>query len=410
MNTSKRFWLAGLAALLTVAALMLGGELLRPGPARAAPAARPLLATLTVTNANDSGAGSLRQAIADAAAGDTIVFDPGLSGQTITLTSGQLVIDKNLTLDGSALAAQITVSGNNASRVFYVNAGVTCTLQSLTVANGSAVDVSGGGIYNAGTLNVTDSTLSGNTAYEAGGIYNAGTLNVTNSTLSGNDALAGGGISNRGTLNVTNSTLSGNYASNGGGIYNAGTLDVTNSTLSGNIASDGGGIAHYGGNATLRNTIVANSPSGGNCDGAITNGGNNLDDGDTCGFGAANGSLSNTAPQLGALTGSPAYFPLNSGSPAIDGVTYNAPNGAPATNQRGVSRPQGAGYDIGAYEYQAAAPSPDDFVITVKTDNAGTSGPMQFTIPTNGGGYNYNVDCDNDGVNEATGADRQLHL
>jgi len=105
---------------------------------------------------------------------------------------------------------------------------------------------------------------------------------------------------------------------------------------------------------TLRNTIVANSASGGNCVGTITNGGNNIDDGTTCGWVSASGSMSSTDPLLGALAnnGGPTQtFALLTGSPAIDGVTFNAPNSAPSTDQRGVARPQGVRYDIGSYEW-----------------------------------------------------------
>jgi len=107
----------------------------------------------------------------------------------------------------------------------------------------------------------------------------------------------------------------------GGGILNSGKpSNITNSTFSGNSASSsGGGIYNdTGDTATLRNTIVAESASGGNCGGTITNGGNNIDDGATCGWGSISGSKSKTNPLLGVLSGSPAYFPLNTGSPAID--------------------------------------------------------------------------------------------
>jgi hypothetical protein len=109
---------------------------------------------------------------------------------------------------------------------------------------------------------------------------------------------------------------------------------------------------------TLRNTIVANSLSGENCDGTITNGGSNLEDGTTCGWGSAFGSMSSTNPLLGVLTGSPAYFPLNAGSLAIDKGDDPICAASPVNNQsqNGVTRPQGAHCDIGAYELDYIMP------------------------------------------------------
>src|SRR6266508_3503337 len=164
--------------------------------------------------------GSLRQAILDAASGDAINFniptdDPGCTGGVCTITlASELTIDKSLTIQGRA-ANQLTVSGNNAVRVFNIASGnFDVTLSGLTIANGTSGfshgDRDGGGISNnsTGTLNVTNSTLSGNTADAGGGNANGtGTVNVTNSTLSGNHAgFDGGGIANgTGTVNVTNS-------------------------------------------------------------------------------------------------------------------------------------------------------------------------------------------------------------
>src|SRR4051812_26909420 len=90
-------------------------------------------ATITVTNTNDGGPGSLRQAMADAAPGDIINFN--VTG-TITLTSGQLVVDKSLTIRGAG-AGLLSVSGNNTSRVFFINNGATVTLDGMTVRNGA---------------------------------------------------------------------------------------------------------------------------------------------------------------------------------------------------------------------------------------------------------------------------------
>src|SRR5262245_58771123 len=166
----------------------------------------------TVTTLADAGPGSLRQAILDTPGGSTVDFQPGLSG-TITLTSGEVAINKDLTVAGPG-ADVVTVSGNHASRVFNIAPTFTVDISGLTIADGSVGIAFGGGILNAGTLTVTDSTLSGNSVRvggQGGGIFNEGTLTVTGSTLSGNSASVGGGISNLGgTLTVTSSTLSGN--------------------------------------------------------------------------------------------------------------------------------------------------------------------------------------------------------
>jgi hypothetical protein len=232
--------------------------------------------TFTVTNLNDSGPGSLRQAIIDAnssTGADTIVFQSGLSG-TITLSSKLPPITDadGLTIDGQT--ADITVDGNNAVRSgFEVSSGAALTVNNLTIARGFD-PVSGGAIANFGELQITNSTLSGNnTDFSGGGVYNnpGAALEVSNSTLSENgnsNTGQGGGIDNFGGLNVTNSTLSGNEAATvGGGIFSApsGTLTVSNSTFYGNSAAGGGAIRNAAGAtpALLQNTIVANSTSGG---------------------------------------------------------------------------------------------------------------------------------------------------
>src|SRR5947199_5974584 len=94
-------------------------------------------ATMTVMNTNDSDAGSLRQALADAVDGDTINFDSLLNGQTITLTSGELLVDKSVTISGPG-SDNLTVDGNHASRVFHVSRWVSATIAGLSITNGSA--------------------------------------------------------------------------------------------------------------------------------------------------------------------------------------------------------------------------------------------------------------------------------
>jgi hypothetical protein len=226
-------------------------------------------ATLTVVNTNDSGAGSLRQGIADAAPGDTINFDAGLSGQTITLTTGRLEISQNLTITGPA--GGIAVSGNNASQVFLVYSGTTVNMAFLTISNGFASSGEGGGIEIGGTLNLTNVNVTGNVAENGGGIAAGGRLNATNSTVSGNTANdLGGGILSGGVVTLTDVTVIGNTAAGGGGIFSsARPLTLANVTISGNSAEGivfgnpidgaGGGIFNAGPASLTNVAVTANS-------------------------------------------------------------------------------------------------------------------------------------------------------
>ena len=218
-----------------------------------------------VTNSADSGPGTLRSAITNAASGAVITFDPSLSGATITL-SNTLTINTNLTIDASALPGGLQINGNGSVffQIFNVASSITVFLNSLTITNAG-----NGGIANYGILTLNNCTLSGNNAFTGGGgIYNGGTLSMNKCTLSGNSAVYGGGIWNDigGTLTMNQCTLSGNSAVYGGGIYNGSgsfnsyesTLTLNQCTLSGNSSPGGygGGIENYGGALALTNTIV----------------------------------------------------------------------------------------------------------------------------------------------------------
>jgi hypothetical protein len=235
---------------------------------------------ITVTDTTDSSPNSLRAAIAAANPGDTIDFSLQLPA-TIILTSGELLINKNLTIRGPG-ASNLAISGNNTVQVFSIGGGITVTISGVTIENGTAGSNNGGGINNAGKLMLRNSTLSGNSALYGngtcnsgcgGGIWNQGTLTVSNSTLSGNTTnFYGGGIFNTGTLTVTNSTLSGNsdmsgIGYGGGGIFNAGPLTVSNSTLSGNSvassAGNAGGIWNQGTLTMSNSTLSGNSAGNG---------------------------------------------------------------------------------------------------------------------------------------------------
>lgn len=341
------------------------------------------LSTLVIVAGTPAARAAGVVTVCDEAHLDTALIGGGLitfacgGPATITVT-GTKTIAADTTIDGDGL---ITISGGHAVGVFFVASGVPFTIQDLTIADANADGgggqgfAGGGGIFNQGTLTVTNSTFSGNSApVGGGGIYNRdGTATITNSTFFGNDSpFGGGGIFNdapfgvKAMLTVTNSTFVGNSGFAGGGIYNDGAVTIINSTFSGNGAQFGGGVFFNNLNmVTVTNTIVANSSSGGNCGGTIIDGGHNLDDGTTCGFSAANGSLSNTNPGLApaglANNGGPTQtIALQAGSPAINAGDQAVCAAPPVNNldQRGSMRP-GAGSTqctIGAFEYNGGDP------------------------------------------------------
>ena len=345
----------------------------------------------TVTNTDDTGAGSLRQAIADADPGDLIVFDTALSGQTITLGGSEIVLDKDITIDASALGTDISISGHGdlvpndmrdpgESRIFSIPSDHVVTLRSLRLIHGQAsiADSSGGAISSSGQLtmercvvedchapngggissdhilNLVESTISGNSAIDfGGGVYAWGTMSATRSTFSGNSAATGGGIISYETLNLSQSTLSGNSAVDlaGGGLVNAGAATLIQCTVSGNSAmANGGGIFNLNafsdpsfGITNLFNCIVSanTSPAGAdisNTDGTIIVNGSNLIQSVTnegSGTVTGPGSTLSNAPllaPLGNYGGPTSTMPPLPGSPAT-----NAAIGFPgAVDQRGL--------------------------------------------------------------------------
>jgi hypothetical protein len=258
-------------------------------------------ATFTVTNNNDSGPGSLRQAIADAGASadpsNSITFASGLS--PITLSSGALSITSghNLTITGPA-----TIDANHASQAFNIsgtspstNPSNQVTLSDLTIENGTT-SAPGGAIENvtggpdALGLTLTNDRITGSTTTSTsggGGVYSVGPVTISGSTISGNTAASGtgGGLavsehntspSNKYHDTISNSTISGNTALNGGGLAAGGTggpysgaeLDVTASHITGNTATSGtssngygGGVIAIGGGLTVENgsTVSGNT-------------------------------------------------------------------------------------------------------------------------------------------------------
>ena len=228
---------------------------------------------------------------------------------------------------------------------------------SNSVFRGNSADVYGGVINNwaSGELSINDSVFSDNSARYGGAINNGddGKLSIVSSTFSHNSANGGGAIINTGELSIVNSAFSHNSASNnwsvsrGGAIDNGGELRLGSSTFSGNSAEGGGAISNWeDGKLRMTNSIIAGS--GGTCysEGRLRHNISNF---------IQDGSCSpdfSGDPKLGELVepedGSPAYFPLLAGSPAIDAADDDY---CPATDQIGTKRPQGAGCDIGAIEF-----------------------------------------------------------
>ncbi len=275
----------------------------------------------TVNSVGDSPAGigsndagdlryCINQANADNQA-NTIVFDPTVfsTPQTITLNSGPLELsDTGGTQTITGPAVGVTISGGELGRVFEVDSGVTASLSGLTISGGTvSPGDNGGGLANYGTATLTGCTLSGNSASASysypkssggfgGGVFNAGTANLTltDCTVSGNssggglaggyfgglggrDGGDGGGLANYGTATLTGCTLSGNsspasylyfhsFGGVGGGVFNSGTanLTLTDCTLSGNSSGGGrdegggGGLANYG-TATLTGCTLSDN-------------------------------------------------------------------------------------------------------------------------------------------------------
>jgi plastocyanin len=356
------------------------------------------------TSSVDCGSSSLQAAIDAAGSGDTLL----VSGTC----EGSFFISKSLTLQGDPTAA---LNGGRAGRVLMIDAGVTVSIDGLTIASGW-VDDPGGGIYNSGTLTLAHSTLTGNHAEgHGGGLYNDGNATVVASTVAGNTSRdGGGGVFNVDTMAVVNSTLTANgttEGANGGGIENAGALQVTSSTVSGNSSSrNGAGIWAYGWGGTTKITttlLAGNTPaaSGANCYGPVSSGGYNLvgyaDDG--CTFAAKTTDQVGTTqapiePDVAPLAdsgGATETMALFSFSAAVDRVPLwkcTGTLGASPVDQRGVSRPVGTRCDIGPYE--GSIPPDADLMV-------GRSVPDSVIANTN---LTYDIDVSNAGPARSIGA------
>lgn len=387
--------------------------------------------TFNVTNLNDSGPGSLRQAIVSANSnpGNDTIDLQGLSG-TIALSNGALQISESVTVNGPG-TNQLTLSGGNSAQVFVISPQNTgspsiVNINNLTVANGFSNDC-GGGIFAANVeLNLSQLEITGSAATHGGGVcLRGGTLNINQSTVDNNKALSGNGggirIENAATVSLINSTISENEALSGGGIsLNATTATIVNSTISHNTAATGGGIQNDG-TANVRNTIVAANQAGVSPDvaGAFNSLGNNLigaaesPQGFTDGVnGDKVGTTANPLdPKLGDLAdngGSTKTRALLPESPAAETgnncVMTDLTNGgcletALSNDQRGTGFPRwvGSAVDIGAFE---AADGDSDGIVDAMDNCPSMANPDQSDHDNDRIGDPCDPDDDNDGVTD----------
>jgi len=322
--------------------------------------ARQLLSAIQVTTNADSGAGSLREAIATANANkqaDTITFAAGIT--SITLTGGELVLSETGASNRTTIKGPVSISGNNASRIFTVKPGVFAALSSLTVTNGRATG-DGGAIVNQGGLELIGTTVKDSFATGKSGAIQltSGTLDIVNSTLSGNRANQWGGAigADDGRLTISSSTLTNNRAdadANGSGDGGAISYppkvvaSLFNSILAGNtkangIADDmtGGANLHKdSSNNLIGSSSVTLGLTHGTNGNQLGNGGNGVID--------INTVLDTTLKDNG---GGVLTHSLIAASPALDAGDARYFRTPVIVDQRNQPRVDGDGIDIGAVE------------------------------------------------------------
>ncbi len=382
-----------------------------------------------VTNANDSGAGSLRQVIADACDGATITFDPVFFAmpRTITLTSGELAPARNMSIAGPG-AALLTISGNNATRVLrstnislavsgvtltagnsvapvdsgfggaVFQRGGTLTLADMVISASTCTITSGGLVSAFGTLSVSRLRFTGNTCHNISAIaMQDGTATVVDTTIDGNggsEAIRVVGITANTSMTLTNVTITGNSSVNENsairsqpGVGRTVSITLNNSTISGNStasATGNGAFWHEASGGTsvtlLRNSIIAGNtvngvandleatvdPSSAN---NLIGAGGNLVNGVNGNLVGVNNPLLAPLANYGGTLPTRALLP---GSPAINAGSNT---GAPATDQRGIARPQQGTVDIGAFESRG-------FTLALSGGNNQSAGPgLVFANP-----------------------------
>src|SRR6266550_5583374 len=281
------------------------------------------------------------------------------------LTVSNSTFSGNIALQGGAIEDEATLCHTT------VQVCGSATVTQSTFSNNSTTSFGGGGFESqldaASPAVCTGPWPQLASCQQAGGAHDY----LTGNTFNGNTAVTeGGGIANFGTMTLNNSTLNNNTAgaSGGGGIQNTATISIVQTTIAANTSPFGANVHNFTDpnqpgppTTTFAMTIVTDGVTGANCSGPVlfTDNGYNLDSGTSCGFSTSNHSLNSTDPKLGPLasnSGPTQTMALLAGSPAIDAIP-NGTSGCSGTDQRGVTRPQGPGCDIGAFEVDKTPPS-----------------------------------------------------
>jgi predicted outer membrane repeat protein len=369
-----------------------------------------------------------------------VVVDGGGHSLTQTCPNRRVFLSQGT---GTLTIRNLTVSGGRSPTDTdggALNAAGDVVVENATFTDNQAVGVgsSGGAIYAAGDVTVVDSTFTHNTAGSNGGaIVLTGAVTVAGSTFTDNTATRGGALYVTGTAAITSSTFTRNRTSMtpfsgggaimaagqifvvdstftenesapGGAIYASGPLTVTNSTVTGNVAQAGGGlrgsddvtlvhatvVGNTGGNIQVANdgrlrpfgSVVASPNTGDNCmltgNAVVMSDGFNFADDASCDLGAASDVEDGGDPELGALAanGGPTHTMLpEPGSPLVDAIPAASCDPAVSTDQRGVTRPQGEGCDIGAVE---AAGVPEDDPDDPDPEESGSGGVHRLAGPS----------------------------
>ena len=288
-----------------------------------------------------------------------IIASSTFSNNSAAAQGGAVYVNGNSTLiaDKTAFTGNSALSGG-AMAIDGVARLTKSTLTGNSAQGGGAIFL--GQAFNGGQVYLIDATLSGNKASEGGAVYQTpdGWAAMTNTTISGNSAGNGGGICDtNGGLSLANVTISGNSVTGYGGgvVCNAGPNSFTNVTITGNSAgAAGGGIYANSGEAMMLNTLVAKNPGGnfGSSFDTTIFGDHNLSDDNTFGFaGRGIGADNVTNLLLGPLANNGGLTMTHMPQPGSAAIDAGTSNGAPSTDQRGVTRPQLAGFDVGAVEY-----------------------------------------------------------